>query len=258
MCKKNVVKLILNTIQKKSNSEDFISKHRIRSTSFTRKRKLTFKSLILFILGNSKTSLSLELSRFIDHLKLPEDMFITKQAFSKARQKISYSAFVELFKTSVSIILEKANIKTYRNYQLVAVDGTTIQVPDTKENMEYFGFIKAHNSNPIALARASIIYDVLNDLIIDGNLVYYNTSEREIFKNLLKTFVPHKKFTPLFLLDRGYPSKESIELPDTKGFKFVMRVSTSFIKAVNLTTSSDSIVSYNEKRKGKSEKNFEW
>ncbi len=180
MCKKTVVKLILNTIRKKSISEDFINKHRIRSTSFTRKRKLTFHNLILFILGNSKTSLSLELSRFINHLKLPTNAFITKQAFSKARQKISYSAFVELFKTSVNIILEKAKINTYKNYRLVAVDGTTIQVPDTQENKDYFGFIKAHNSNPVALARATILYDVLNDLIIDGKLVHYNTSERNL------------------------------------------------------------------------------
>lgn len=254
MTKKSIVKLILNTIRKESISEDFINKHKIGNASFTRKRKLCFERLLLFILGNSKTSLSLELSRFIDDLNLPANTFITKQAFSKARQKISYSAFIELFKASTNIILAKAKINTYRNYQLVAVDGTTIQVPDTQENRNYFGVIKAHNSNPIALARATIIYDVLNDLIMDAKLVYYNTSERVIFKDLLKRFTPHKKFTPLFLLDRGYPSKEIIKLLDSQNFKFVMRVSKSFIKAVNVAASSDSIITYKEKRYGTSEK----
>lgn len=256
MSKKRVVKSILDTIRKKITNENFINCYKLGPASFTRKRKLSFESLILFILGNSKSSTSVELSKFFKYLKLPKDTFITKQALSKARQKIKYSAFKALFETSVNIILDKSKLNTYRNYQLLSVDGTTIQVPDTRDNRDYFGYINSHNSNAVALARATIIYDVLNDLIINGNLVYYNTSERATFKDLLKTFTPHKKFNPLFLLDRGYPSKEIIKLMDSQGFKFVMRVSKSFIKEVNQTTLSDSIVSYKEKINGKSERSI--
>lgn len=134
MTQKSIIKLILNTIYKESVSQAFINKHRIASTSFT--RKLNFNRLLFSILGNSKTSLSLELSRFIENLNLPTNTFITKQAFSKSRKKISCSAFVELFETSTKIILEKSKNNTFRDYQLVSVDGTTIQVPNTLENLK--------------------------------------------------------------------------------------------------------------------------
>ena len=67
-------------------------------------------------------------------------LVVTKQAISKARQFIHPSLFKELFYLSVdhfySSIPER---KTWHGYHLFAVDGSRIELPNSKSNFEYFG-----------------------------------------------------------------------------------------------------------------------
>lgn len=61
--------------------------------------------------------------------------------------------------------------KTWNGYHLFAVDGSSIQVPKTKDNLEYFGICRnRHHSREDAMARISILYDLLDDIIVDGSI----------------------------------------------------------------------------------------
>ena len=61
--------LILKQLLKKTkeiiSSETFKTKHRLKDSDFTRKRKMTFEQIIYFILNLPRKSLSIELTNYL-------------------------------------------------------------------------------------------------------------------------------------------------------------------------------------------------
>ena len=213
--------------------------------SFSRKRKLSFSNTVHFICSALRKSISSKIDNFIEehtYLNFPN---ITKQAFSKARQNISPEAFNELCRLFVEKFYSlKKNLNTWNGFNILAIDGTSLQVPDTEECGEYFGLSSNQNKTRTAVATASALYDVLNDIIVDARITKYKTSERYIAKQHIEVLVnriPSKNSIVIF--DRGYPSYDMFDHLNDKGLLFLMRVSTSF-KLVQSIDSDDSILEY--------------
>ena len=213
--------------------------------SFSRKRKLSFSNTVHFICSALRKSISSEIDNFIEehtYLNFPN---ITKQAFSKARQNISPEAFNELCRLFVKKFYSlKKNLNTWNGFNILAIDGTSLQVPDTEECGKYFGLSSNQNKTRTAVATASALYDVLNDIIVDARITKYKTSERYIAKQHIEVLVnriPSKNSIVIF--DRGYPSYDMFDHLNDKGLLFLMRVSTSF-KLVQSIDSDDSILEY--------------
>lgn len=213
--------------------------------SFSRKRKLSFSNTVHFICSALRKSISSEIDNFIEehtYLNFPN---ITKQAFSKARQNISPEAFNELCRLFVKKFYSlKKNLNTWNGFNILAIDGTGLQVPDTEECGKYFGLSSNQNKTRTAVATASALYDVLNDIIVDARITKYKTSERYIAKQHIEVLVnriPSKNSIVIF--DRGYPSYDMFDHLNDKGLLFLMRVSTSF-KLVQSIDSDDSILEY--------------
>ena len=213
--------------------------------SFSRKRKLSFSNTVHFICSALRKSISSEIDNFIEehtYLNFPN---ITKQAFSKARQNISPEAFNELCRLFVEKFYSlKKNLNTWNGFNILAIDGTSLQVPDTEECGKYFGLSSNQNKTRTAVATASALYDVLNDIIVDGRITKYKTSERYIAKQHIEVLVnriPSKNSIVIF--DRCYPSYDMFDHLNDKGLLFLMRVSTSF-KLVQSIDSDDSILEY--------------
>lgn len=213
--------------------------------SFSRKRKLSFSNTVHFICSALRKSISSEIDNFIEehtYLNFPN---ITKQAFSKARQNISPEAFNELCRLFVEKFYSlKKNLNTWNGFNILAIDGTGLQVPDTEECGKYFGLSSNQNKTRTAVATASALYDVLNDIIVDARITKYKTSERYIAKQHIEVLVnriPSKNSIVIF--DRGYPSYDMFDHLNDKGLLFLMRVSTSF-KLVQSIDSDDSILEY--------------
>ena len=213
--------------------------------SFSRKRKLSFSNTVHFICSALRKSISSEIDNFIEehtYLNFPN---ITKQAFSKARQNISPEAFNELCRLFVEKFYSlKKNLNTWNGFNILAIDGTSLQVPDTEECGKYFGLSSNQNKTRTAVATASALYDVLNDIIVDARITKYKTSERYIAKQhreVLVNRIPSKNSIVIF--DRGYPSYDMFDHLNDKGLLFLMRVSTSF-KLVQSIDSDDSILEY--------------
>ena len=221
--------------------------------SFSRKRKLSFSNTVHFICSALRKSISSEIDNFIEehtYLNFPN---ITKQAFSKAKQNISPEAFNELCRLFVEKFYSlKKNLNTWNGFNILAIDGTSLQVPDTEECGEYFGLSSNQNKTRTAVATASALYDVLNDIIVDARITKYKTSERYMAKQHIEVLVnriPSKNSIVIF--DRGYPSYDMFDYLNDKGLLFLMRVSTSF-KLVQSIDSDDSILEY--KLKGETKK----
>ena len=225
---------LLTSILQSSNelitSVDFLTRHRI-GNAFTRSGKLPFSNLIYFVFQSVHKSIPINYSRFLDNFPSEIPPFVSKQAVSKARQGISHKAFLELFHLSVKqFYLRPADLRTWNNFHIYAVDGSTIQIPESKENYKVFGGNPNKTEIVTPLASASVLYDVLNDILVDVSLHPYRYNERDSDKS-------HVDFLPGFpnsviLFDKGYPSEDMFRYLNSKGILFVMRVPKTFKKAM--------------------------
>lgn len=227
------IKLLTSILQSFNDliiSEDFLTRHRI-GNAFICSGKLSFSNLIYFVLQSVHTSIPINYSRFLDDFSSELPPFVSKQAFSKAKQGISHKAFLELFRLSVKqFYFRPADLRTWNNFHIYAVDGSTIQIPESKENYEVFGGNPNKTEIVSPLASASVLYDVMNDILVDVSLHPYRYNERESAKS-------HVDFLPGFpnsviLFDRGYPSEDMFRYLSTKGILFLMRVPKTFKKAM--------------------------
>ena len=87
-------------------SYDYLCRSRIKSTYFTRLRKLSFFENMLFILSSARNSLQGELNHYLDMLNRQDETY-SKQAFSKGRQRIKPEAFKELVDNAVQTTYEQ-------------------------------------------------------------------------------------------------------------------------------------------------------
>ena len=176
----SLLKSIVSDISGILKSEDFLNAHRFPHC-FVRKRKLSVYHVVTYLLYSTRQAMHNNISRII---KLGPVQFpdVTKQAVSKARQGIMPSLFRELFDLSVDNFKKSALPgKLWRGKEKVfAVDGSKIQLPDSKSNFETFGemFSRENPEKRWSLALASLIYDVNNDYICHGLLRPYLSSER--------------------------------------------------------------------------------
>lgn len=247
---------LLSRILKKTNeliiSNEYKEAYSL-GNSFSRNRKLSFSNTVHFICSALRKSISLEIANFIEdhtYLKFPS---ISKQAFSKARQNISSEAFRELCRLFVdSFYNSKKKLNKWYGFNIFAIDGTSLQVPDTVECGEYFGLSKNQNKTQTAIATASAIYDVLNDIIIDASITKFKTSERKLAKQHIDQINNEKLLdNTIVIFDRGYPSYDMFDYLNDKNLFFLMRVSSSF-KTVQNINSIDCILEY--KTNGKFQK----
>lgn len=214
-------------------SASFKDKHRLDSKNFIRKRKMSFEEIIQFILNIPKKSLPIELGNHFKRMGMDKMITISKQAFSNARQNISSSAFQELYYLTTDIERLCTIFKKWHGHQLLAIDGTTLQVPDTDENRAYFGYQSNHRE-PMAMLKVSALYDPLNDIIADVSLSPYSTSEKkQAFELIHKQVYKNSDSAPIFLFDRGYPSRELIQEIERNNCLYLMRCRLRFIRSIN-------------------------
>jgi hypothetical protein len=189
-----------------------------------------------------KRSLQLELNSFTDLLENPD---VTKQAFSKARKKLSPIVFKSLNEKLIIESYSDNDITTFKGYRLLGVDGSTVRLPISDELYKEYGSDVTNNSIP--LARTSIMHDVLNNITIHATLNSYHSSERDM---ALEHIFELCRITPLIngnyiddilIFDRGYPSLFIIFLLMHLKKHFVMRCSKSFLAEVNAVLETGTI-----------------
>lgn len=222
---------ILQSSNKLITSEDFLKRNRI-GNAFTRSGKLSFHNLIYFILQSSHKSIPINYSQFLDNFSSEIPPFVSKQAISKARQGISHKAFLELFHLSVKCFYFQAqNLRTWNGFHIYAVDGSTIQIPESKENYDVFGGNPNKTEKISPLASVSVLYDIMNDILVDVSLHSYRYNERESAKSHMDSLPAFSN--SIILFDRGYPSEELFRYLDSKGILFLMRVPKTFKRAIS-------------------------
>jgi len=148
--------------------------------AFTKPKKLSFMLTVLFLLNLPRKSLGVEIEDFFQLLDM-EEMTCTKSAISQARYKVKPILFIAWNRALQESYYKhkKESIKTFGPYQLQGVDGTTLHLMDLEEIRETFGYHRNQHRR-ISMARVVARVDVLNDLIIDGQLGPINKGEKEM------------------------------------------------------------------------------
>lgn len=201
---KNCAKILMR-LKETINSKDFLYRHRKSETHFIRNATLTFPILIFFLMNLLKSSLQRELNQFFNlDAGLPvAKNTIVKSAFTKARKKFSYTAFIELNEQLIKETEQVFPLKKWNGLRLIAIDGSTIKVPNSKEILAHFGVQKSGTKKEPPMARISQSFDVLNKISLDTCI-----SPIEATDELTAAYHHLYKATnnDLFLFDRGYPA----------------------------------------------------
>ena len=88
--------------------------------------------------------------------------------------------------------------------QIIAIDGSKIELPNRKHFLEKYGGTGRDASSPTALA--SIAYDVLNNHIIDAQFEPLSVGERNLAKRHIENIRCNNRldlFYTMFVFDRG-------------------------------------------------------
>lgn len=135
-------------------------------------------------------------------LEFPERT-IFKSNLTKARAKLKHGAFIDLNEHPVHNYYDNFQIETWHGYNLPAVDGSTLRVPDKKEIAEHFGvWNSAKGEKPCPKAGVSQMFDVLNRITVDAIISPIHDGENEL---AAFHFLKLQRGDPI-LLDRGYPA----------------------------------------------------
>jgi len=204
---------------------------------FTRKYVLSFSVIIFIMLRTVKGSTQNELNRALKEMGLDKGDNVTQQAFSAARQKIKWEAFLELSRTSVTGSYNE-EIKKWRGYRVSALDGSILTLYSDVALLEYFGGLGQECKS--AAARGSLLYDITNDIIADSKIAPIKQGERSLAEEHLVNLTGMPSFNnghkELVILDRGYPSFKLIKSFNDKGISYLMRVPNGFIGKKDLDT----------------------
>jgi len=220
---------ILDYTQIQMNSILFKFDYRTSSEHFTRTSPLDFKTTSLLILNMIKQSIKVELMNGIYEIEETKAV-PTRQAFTEAREKISYLAFKDFFDKTCELASESEDAREYKGYRIFAVDGTSFVVGKMEKLKSYFGETTAVEEK--AMCRISGIVDVLNDCIINAEVSPFSVGERALAIEQIKELKSVKN--ALYLFDRGYWSPELIKSVIRNKQKFLMRLASN-VKKTSIT-----------------------
>lgn len=184
--------------------------------------------MVCTILRSVKAAIQLEMDSLFEAV---DEKPVSKQAFSKRRQDID-PEYIRTYADEVSEFHAADEDRLmYKGMTVVAIDGSDIALPNSKELLEHYGGSGPKKNAPTALA--SMAYDPLNSCIYDFRLDKYATDERTLAQTHMERLKELDLGNSLLLFDRWYPSKEFITYILAQGFCFIMRVRNKWNHAID-------------------------
>lgn len=211
-------------------SDAFQERHRTSKEAFSRNRTLTFPIVTLFLLNLVKRSMQDELDEFfkaIQNKKVAERV-VTKSAFTQARRKLHYQAFIELNQAQTAYFYKHRKPHRWYDLRLLAIDGSMSDLPPNEIISIHFGVWHPHAGGTCAKARVSQMFDVLNKVTVDALIEPKAEGERA----LAAKHLAHVQHDDLLLLDRGYPAFWLFAAILQKKAQFCARITVSKWTAV--------------------------
>ena len=227
MNRTNICKNIVQSIKDYITDQVKLEPHRMEK-HFVRRRKLSLLQVIIYLFFSSKASMFQNLSQIREELGTLSFPDVSKQALSKARQFINPSLFKELYYLSVDLFYSQIpSRKLWQGYHLFAVDGSRIELPNSKSTFDFFGEMSSYPdpNRRYTMGLASIIYDVLDDYILHASIHKFLSSERAAALEHLKVLEDMGLYNnSIIIFDRGYYSEDMFRYCVEHGHLCVMRL----------------------------------
>jgi hypothetical protein len=178
------------------------------------------------MLTKGTKSLQARMNTFLPKLGKSQ-LTVDKSAYSRARNKLKHTAFIELNREAVAATMyEDGGYATWHGHRVLAVDGSKIILPDNEDTVKEFGtwsYWAQQKEKDISgkrtMALASVLYDVLNRVSIDARLERCDAYEVDIAKKHLE----HTTDNDLAIYDRGYCSFRMMALASKAKGNFLIR-----------------------------------
>lgn len=200
--------------------------YRCSESDFTRNRKLRFEFVVLGMLRLLRHNLGAEIETFLDTFGTKLKRF-TPSAFIQARQKIKPDLFFGVNAVVVKTFYEEVGAEklTFRNLRLLAIDGSTLNVPYSPElAQKYASHSNQLGRSELIAGRCSVLYDLLNEIALDGHFASLSAGEHTLaYQHMEKCGIGD-----LVILDRSYPSFGIAWALQNRGAHFLFRCKDSF------------------------------
>ena len=168
----------------------------------------------------------------------PEESYsITNSAYSQARAKLNYTAFDELSGKTVELFYRDGEYHRYKGFRLLAIDGSIVILPNSEDIKQEFNPTiakcgKKGYSKEVIQAKASVLYDVLNNIAIDASINNQKRDDKnpkleaKDERSLALEHLEYCNKEDLVIFDRGYPSYKLFLKYGMKS-NFLMRIQKS-------------------------------
>lgn len=182
---------------------------------FSRKRKLSFETMLLLLLGMAGGSLQAEL---LEHSGYGMDT-ATASAFIQQRDKLLPIALEYILH---EFTLSFSDMRRYKGYRLLAVDGSDFHTPTNAKETDNF-FQNQPSERGYNLFHLNALYDLCNRVYTDALI----QNRREANENkALTSMVDRSHITgPVIVIaDRGYESYNNLAHIERKGYNYLIRI----------------------------------
>jgi hypothetical protein len=199
-----------------------------------------------------RSSIQREADRFFKELYNKDFSIreVSKGAFTKARANLNPEAFKHLNTITCRNFYRDVAYQRWHNKRLLSIDGSRIMLPNHSTIKEEFGI---HGFGPNgdsirSLALCSVLYDPLNQLVLDSEIAPFVSNERDLLMNHLSKI----QEGDILLLDRGYPCFWLLFLLTAKKIDYCVRLKDDWwlkVKQFGDSNQSDIIVEFNLPKK---------
>ncbi len=207
------------------------TEYKNNSRAFTRERKMNFKDFVWYLTFQKGRTTSMELDEYLKSKNGTYEISISKQAFSKQRLNLKPQIFIDLYKDYLIDFYTNYpdEVKTYRGYYVLAIDGSMFEIPNTEELREEYKTQKNNSGHrESGRARVSGIYDIENEFMLDAIIEDCSKGEKGLAKLNIKEagkILELKKCIIIF--DRGYPGIDLIWYLEKLGVKYIFRLQST-------------------------------
>jgi len=157
---------------------------------------------------------------------------------SKAAKKLNPEVFSDLTLKFSELFYRSHLVKKYRGYLLLAEDGTTLEIPKSRQSLDEFGYVEnqstvkgdsyIHKANS---SHSAILYDVTNGIAVDFLMRPFRYSEIPLaIEHLNRTDAILHGQKIVYLADRYYDSAELFRLLELRGCRYCVRAKSNMFK----------------------------
>ena len=225
--------------------ESFISKKYVtESNKFVRRRKMSFKEYVLYILTQTGCTNFAEAHKFYTKTLNHEFESITRQAIGKQRMYISSKLFLDMSECFIDKLYGKyKGFSKFKGYIICACDGSIFDLPNTPTTKKAFDIPSdTVFERFLSRGRVSCILDVHSKHILTSKIISRTVGEVKLAIEHLNNLNKRFDLTKLIVIyDRGYGSTQLMLHTMYLDSKFIIRLNGQVFKKKIQQMSSDKV-----------------